>query len=224
MILNDFINKTRGKYNDVPWAKKQTNLYKECVSLVQCYLHDVLGQPAKARGNAKDWTKTYVNEGLGKIVSKGKYGDIVVFNNGKYGHIAIFIDNNTIYDQYNGAKANYRKMGKNPVFIRPNVKVEPYFIKGIYKPKYEKCVRLSGKVSTNRIKTKDLSAEVQTLCVSDKNGYAKTRIGSIWVFDAFVFDSNFNIWAVREGTAQGKYKTNLYVCVQDSTGNQATRV
>ncbi len=219
MLLNDFINKTRGKYNDVPWAKKQTNLYKECVSLVQCYLHDVLMQPAKARGNAKDWIKTYVNEGLGKVVSKGKYGDIVVFNNGKYGHIAIFIDNKTIYDQYNGAKANYRKMGKNPVFLRPNVKVEQYFIKGEYKPKYEKCVRLSPKVSINRIKTEDLMEALQKICVSDKNGYAKTRIDSTWKFDKFVFDSNFNIWALRKGV-----NTDLYVCVQDSTGNQATRV
>lgn len=219
MLLNDFINKTRGKYNDVPWAKKQTNLYKECVSLVQCYLKEVLGQPAKARGNAKDWTKTYVNEGLGKIVSKGKYGDIVVFNKGKYGHIAIFIDNNTIYDQYNGAKANYRKMGKNPIFIRPNVTVEPYFVKGKYKPKYEKCVRLSPKVSTNRIKTKDLMSSVQDICVTDKNGYAKTRIGSTWEFVSFVFDSNFNIWAKRKGI-----NTDLYVCVQDSTGNQVTKV
>lgn len=219
MILNDFINKTRGKYNDVPWQHKSDVLKKECVSLVQCYLYDVLGQPAKARGNAKDWIKTYVKEGLGKIVKKGKYGDIVVFTNGKYGHIGIYIDKNTIYDQYSGAKANYRKMGANPIIIRPNVEVDEYFLPSTYKPKYEKCVRLSGKVGNNRIKTKDLMKSLQNICVSDKNGYAKTRIGSIWKFDAFVFDSNFNLWAIRKGI-----NTDLYVCVQDSTGNQATRV
>ena len=110
-------------------------------------------------------------------------------------------------------------MSKNPTFLRPNVKVEPYFIKGKYKPKYEKCVRLSPKVGTNRIKTKDLMKSVQDLCVSDKNGYSKTKVGSIWEFDSFVFDSKFNIWALRKGI-----NTDLWICVQDSTGNQANRV
>ena len=217
--LNEFINKTRGKYNDVPWAKKQTNLYKECVSLVQCYLNDVLGQPAKARGNAKDWDETYVKEGLGKIVKKGQYGDIVVFNRGTYGHIAIVIDDNTIYDQYNGAKANYRKMGSNPVFIRPNVEVKPYFTTGTYKFTKEKYVRLSPRVGNNKHKTKEFMLSVQNLCVSDKIGYAKTRIGSKWELDKFVFDSNYNIWGRRKGK-----NTDLWICVNDTTGNQANKM
>lgn len=219
MRLNDFINKTRGKYNDVPWAKKQTNLYKECVSLVQCYLNDVLGQPAKARGNAKDWVKTYVNEDLGKIVKKGQYGDLVVYTKGKYGHIAIYIDENIQYDQYNGKKAGYVKMQSNPVFIRPNVEVEPYFISGTYKFAKEKYVRLSPKVGINKIKKKEFIKPVQELCVSDKDGYAKTEIGSKWELVKFVFDSKYNIWGRRKGV-----NTDLWICVNDSTGNQANRM
>lgn len=217
--LNDFINKTRGKYNDVPWTHKTDVLKKQCVSLVQCYVNDVLGQPAKARGNAKDWDETYVREGLGKIVKKGQYGDIVVFNKDTYGHIAIFIDDNTIYDQYDGKKAGYRKMQNNPVFIRPNAKVEQYFTPGKYKFIKEKYIRLSSKVSNNKIKTKEFMKSVQNLCVSDRSGYAKTRIGTIWELDKFVFDSNFNIWGRRKGI-----NTDLWICVNDSTGNQANKV
>ena len=218
--LNDFINKTRNKYNDGPWATKQTNLYKECVSLVQCYVKECLGQTAKARGNAKDWDETYVREGLGKIVKKGQYGDIVVFNRNKYGHIAIFIDDNTIYDQYNGAKANYRKMQSNPVFIRPTTKVEPYYTKGTYMFVKEKYVRLSPKVAlNNKIKRNTLLKEVKELCVADKNGYSRTKVCSTWELDKFVFDSNYNIWGRRKGK-----NTDLWICVNDSTGNQAKKV
>lgn len=222
--LNDFINKTRGKYNDVPWKHKTDLLKKECVSLVQCYLNDVLGQPARARGNAGNWDETYVAEGLGKIVKKGQYGDLIVFNKGTYGHIAIYIDEKTQYDQYNGKKAGYVKMQSNPVFIRPNVKVEPYFVPGKYQFTKAKYVRLSAKVGDNKTKKKSFMKSVQDLCVSDINGYAKTKIGSIWELDMFVFDSNYNIWGRRKGTAKGNNRTDLWICVNDSTGNQAKKV
>ena len=214
MLLNDFINKTRGTHVNVSgWAKNQ------CTSLVQAYIIECLGKPRLTWGNAKDFDENLVSQGLGKKVSKAQYGDIVVFNRDIYGHVAIYIDEKTIYDQSSLRKANYRKMQSNPVFIRPNVKVEPYFIKSEYKFKYEKYVRLSSKVGDNKIKTKELMKSVRDLCVTDKNGYAKTRIGSTWEFDMFVFDSKFNLWARRKGV-----NTDLWVCVQDSTGNQATRV
>lgn len=215
MLLNDFINRTRGTHVNVSgWEKNQ------CTSLVQAYIIECLGKPKLTWGNANDFDENLVKQGLGKKVSKGEYGDIVVFNSGKYGHVAIYIDENTMYDQSASKKANYRKIWSNPVFIRPNVKVEPYYVKGKYKFTKEKYVRLSPKVAlNNKHKTKGFMRVVQDLCVSDKNGYAKTRIGSTWDLDKFVFDSNFNIWGRRKGI-----NTDLYICVNDSTGNQAKKV
>ena len=123
--LKEFINKTKGQLVDVPWEHKSTVLKGECVSLIQCYIQDCLGQPAKARGNARDWDENYVAQGLGHIVKDARYGDLVVFNKNTYGHIAIYIDANTIYDQGKNMPAGYRKMQSNPVFIRPNADLIP---------------------------------------------------------------------------------------------------
>ena len=214
MRLNDFINNTRGKYVNVSgWAKNQ------CTSLVQSYIIQCLGKPKLTWGHAKDFDENLVSQGIGKKVSKGQYGDIVVFNRNLYGHVAIFIDDKTMYDQYDGKKAGYVKIQSNPVFIRPNVKVEPYFVEGNYQFEKTKYVRLSAKVGGNKIKTKELMKLVRDLCISDINGYAKTKKGSIWKLDKFVFDSNYNIWGRRKGV-----NTDLWICVNDSTGNQATRV
>jgi len=66
--LEKFIEKTKGKKLALPWnSKKQVG---QCVSLIQHYIKDCLEQPAKARGNAKDWITSYVKEGLGKIKKK----------------------------------------------------------------------------------------------------------------------------------------------------------
>lgn len=129
MTLDQFIQNTKGKRVDVPW-KSDGRLKGQCVSLIQSYLANVLGQPAKPRGNAVDWTKTYVREGLGTIVNNIQKGDIIVFPNEArpYGHIAIAIDNNTIYDQNNlrhdGGCAGYGVMfSRNIVILRPNTNI-----------------------------------------------------------------------------------------------------
>lgn len=127
MTLTEFINATRGKRIGVPWNE---NLTGQCVSLVQQYIGNVLGQPMKPRGNARDWDETYVAEGLGKIVKGLQCGDLIVYNPpyaSKYGHIAIYIGDNKIYDQNNfghdnGCAGEYPLM-KNGVYIRPNVKL-----------------------------------------------------------------------------------------------------
>ena len=117
--LESFIRKTKGKKVATPWGTQKG----QCVSLIQVYIKDCLGQPAKARGNAKNWVKTYVKEGLGTIVSIPRKGDILVFTNGNYGHIAIYIDKNTQYDQNNGShdnrSAGYAKLQKGYTILRP---------------------------------------------------------------------------------------------------------
>ena len=219
LSLKEFISKTKGQYIDVPWTHKSDVLKGQCVSLIQCYVKECLGQPAKARGNAKDWDETYVAEGLGKKVSKGQYGDILVFNTGAYGHIAIYIDEKTMYDQSATKKANYRSMQKNAVIIRPNATLIPDYTAGQYKLLKNKYIRLSPKVSTNKIKKKALMQSIADMCLADTSGYAKTKINSIWKFDKFEKDSKGNTWGRRKGI-----NTDLWVCINDSTGDQAKKI
>lgn len=129
--LEKFIEKTKGTCVDVPWVNKPSNLKGQCVSLIQWYIKDCLEQPAKARGHAKTWQTSYVNEGLGKIVTEPRKGDILVFpeqgiiNGIAYGHLAIYIDSNTMYDQNNSTHDNgcagYSKIFPNYIILRPNV-------------------------------------------------------------------------------------------------------
>lgn len=126
--LKKFIEQTNGKRIDVSFPHT-SNLKGQCVSLVQEYLRLCLGQPDKARGNAKDWVNTYVNEGLGTIVSEARNGDLLVFPheaNG-YGHIGIYY-NGKLYDQ-NNARHDKGAAGLTDIFshdliiLRPNVEL-----------------------------------------------------------------------------------------------------
>lgn len=100
--LEKFVEETKGTQVDVPWVTEPSRLKGQCVSLIQTYIKECLEQPAKARGNAKDWIKSYADEGLGYIVSEPKIGDIIVFPSeaGGYGHIAIYAEGK-LYDQNN---------------------------------------------------------------------------------------------------------------------------
>lgn len=126
--LEKFIERTKGTRVDVPW-KSDGHLKGQCVSLVQQYLLQCLEQPAKPRGNAKDWINTYVNEGLGTRTTSLRKGDIIVFPNeaNGYGHIAIFVDGR-IYDQNNlrhdnGCAGYCAMFSKDYVAIRPNAEL-----------------------------------------------------------------------------------------------------
>lgn len=123
--LEKFIEETKGKRISTPWGTQEG----QCVSLAQQYIVQCLEQPAKARGNAKDWVNTYVNEGLGTITDKPRKGDIIVFPNEAqgYGHIAIFVDGR-IYDQNNlrhdnGCAGYCAMFSKDYVALRPNAEL-----------------------------------------------------------------------------------------------------
>ena len=137
--LEKFIEETKGTQVDVPW-ESDGHLKGQCVSLIQQYLVQCLEQPAKARGNAKDWVQTYVNEGLGHTVADQKTGDLIVFPNEAdgYGHIAIYVDGK-LYDQ-NNARHDNGCAGIGEVFswdfvtLRPNTEVI------VNEPRQEKSV------------------------------------------------------------------------------------
>jgi len=131
--LEKFIENTKGTRVDVPW-QVNGSLKGQCVSLIQQYILQCLEQPAKARGNAKDWITSYVNEGLGFVADKPQKGDILVFSNDgvingvAYGHIAICVDENTIYDQNNfrhdSGLAGYGNIFTTDyVVLRPNAEL-----------------------------------------------------------------------------------------------------
>lgn len=125
--LEKFIQNTRGTKVGVPW---NSNLTGQCVSLVQQYINQCLNQPMKARGNAKDWKNSYVREGLGKIVSVPRKGDLLVYGEsmgGGYGHIAIYVDGDRMYDQNNSThdnlKAGYSRIFGGYTVLRPNTEL-----------------------------------------------------------------------------------------------------
>lgn len=105
--LEEFIKSTQGHRINVPWQEHNGSLAGQCVSLIQQYILHCLNQEAKARGNAKDWIETYVDEGLGVISDILEIGDILVFPNEgiidgiPYGHMAIYVGDDKIYDQNN---------------------------------------------------------------------------------------------------------------------------
>lgn len=125
--LERFIQNTKGTKVGVPW---NPNLTGQCVSLVQQYINQCLNQPMKARENAKDWKNSYVREGLGKIVSNPRKGDLLVYGEnmgGGYGHIAIYVDKNRMYDQNNAThdnlKAGYSRIFGGYTVLRPNAEL-----------------------------------------------------------------------------------------------------
>ena len=123
--LEKFVENTKGQRIDVPW-ESDGHLKGQCVSLIQQYLVQCLEQPAKPRGNAKDWINTYPAEGLGTITDSPRKGDIIVFPNEAqgYGHIAIYVDANTLYDQNNGRHDN-GCAGYGAIFSRDFVALRP---------------------------------------------------------------------------------------------------
>lgn len=152
--LKEFINNTKGKKIALPGGGQKG----QCVSLVQQYINQCLGQPIKARGHAKQWKTTYVKEGLGKITTTPRYGDIIVYNIGEYGHVAIYIDKTKMYDQNNGyhdnKKAGYGvQLKTTTTYLRPNVSLIPdsqeYWTTGIYKLLYKKAWRKTHKITNN---------------------------------------------------------------------------
>lgn len=88
--------------------------------------------------------------------------------------------------------------------------------KGTYKTLKEKYVRKSPEVvETNKIKYSSLMKSVKDLCVSDEKGYAKWKKNIKLELVDFTMDTKGRIWGRRKGI-----NTDLYICVQDSTGKQ----
>lgn len=107
----------------------------ECVSLVKCYIKDVLGVTPQAIGNAKDyWLKrnsSYITNNFTAIANTPTFipqrGDLFVRTSGTYGHIGIVLEATvdyfyTIEQNYNGCRVvkNIKHTDWNSInFLRP---------------------------------------------------------------------------------------------------------
>lgn len=111
----------------VPWGYAG-----ECVSLVQRYINECHNQPLKRRGDAIVYGDRLIRDGVAKVVTTPKKGDIIVWGepfgryvdkNKKvryYGHVAIYMSSGAIFDQN-----NYSVKPTRTAQVRPMIKARP---------------------------------------------------------------------------------------------------
>ena len=91
--------------------------------------------------------------------------------------------------------------------------------KGIYKILYDKYLRTSPKVATNKITYKTLIPEWKEITHPDKLGKARFDVGAKVNIIEFSIDKNGYVWGLCETK-----NTPIWVCLQDKTGIQAVKV
>lgn len=90
--------------------------------------------------------------------------------------------------------------------------------KGTYRLLKDKYVRTSPEVANNKVKYNSLMKSIKENCVKDSFGYAKWKTGKTIDLSDFVYDKKGNLWGKRVGL-----NTDLWICVNDSSGNQVIR-
>lgn len=220
--LEKFIENTHGKKIDVPWATKPSKLKGQCVSLVQAYIKECLEQPAKARGHAKDWKTTYVNEGLGYIVNAPQKGDILVWGTTRHplGHVAIYLDNNTVYEQNVGSHDNrcagYGRLVPNYTILRPNatlIEDEPVvseeYTKGNYITLDEMNIRTGAGANFAIKKVSEMSENGRKHATSTNlNSNAEYKKGTEFTAQEIIKNEN-EYWAKSPSG---------YICIKGASG------
>lgn len=193
MTLNEFLKKYRvGKsygYNGT--------YVGECVSLVKCYIKEVLGVTPKSIGNAKDyWSKrgsSYIKGMFTPIANTPSFipqrGDVFVRSSGTYGHIGIVLEATadyfyTVEQNYNGCRVvkNIKHTDwKNINFLRPknqsNIK-EQFAVGNTYTLTTNVKVRTGAGTSCRQKKVGELNPSGQIRCTSqNRSSYAVLRKG-----------------------------------------------
>jgi hypothetical protein len=216
ITFKEFRNNTQGQRIDVPW-ETTGRLKGQCVSLIQCYIQECLGQPAKARGNANNWDETYVREGLGTIAKTPRYGDLIVFNINSYGHIAIYVDENTMYDQNNGYHDNkcagydkLRNLGGR-VFLRPNANLLPESEEatvGIYQTLADMKIRSGAGTNYKEVTVKQTTNAMRSALTSkNANDTAIIKKGTNFTALEIINSSDGSVWAKNYSG---------YICIRDA--------
>lgn len=183
--------------------------------------------------NAENW---YKDTGFEKS-QVARVGDIGVYHCGKYhkasdgaGHVF------TVERVYENKSIDISESGSNMKFqFRHIAYPYKYYLNSKYKYTFDgfihiqdyeqsgwlpgdyitlkqKYLRTSPEVkTTNKVKYKNLTTNAKAKCIKDSLGYARYKIGVKINIKEFKYDNKGNLW--------GRTNT-LWVCVQDSTGNQ----
>lgn len=181
--------------------------------------------------NAGGWLEKAKANGF-KTGKKAKLGAIVVYKKkgtkSNEGHVA-FVEKIGSKIRYSSSgwksyiwKRKELKDGSNwsstlifQGYIYPDVNFDNWEI-GDYKVLYNKYLRTSPEVkATNKAKYNNLSSTAKTKCIKDKLGYAKYKIGATINIKEFKYDNKGNLW--------GRTST-LWVCVNDSSGEQVVKI
>lgn len=215
MILSEFIKNTKG----TKVSLKNGGQKGQCVSLIQRYLEYCYNIPFKARGHAKDFGKSLVNEGLAYEVKEPVYGDIIVYSgslsNLWYGHVAIFIDNNYMYDQNNSTHDKKASgYSKHLSGTRRYYRLYRVYKKGKYLLRKAKAIRSEHKLGEQyMIKVKyimyDPYKKNDMLKYKDENDYAYINVGQTVDITEIYIDNTSRVW--------GKLK-NCWIVLYNSNG------
>lgn len=194
--LDDFLNKYK-----VGKSYAYNGTYKgECVSLVKCFIKEVLGVTPQSIGNAKDyWNKrnsAYIKSIFTPIANTPSFvpqsGDVFVRISGTYGHIGIVLEATkdyfyTIEQNYNGCrvvKSIKHTDWSNVNFLRPKNQDNIQSVSSkftVSKP----CtlttnvkIRIGAGTNCRQKKISEINASGQKRCTSqNRNDYAVLRKG-----------------------------------------------
>ena len=169
----------------------------ECVSLVKCFIKEVLGVTPQSIGNAKDyWSKrssSYIKSMFTALPNTPSFvpqrGDVFVRTSGTYGHIGIVLEATTDYfytieQNHNGCRVvkNIKHTDwKNINFLRPknqnNIK-EQFAVGKTYTLTTNVKVRTGAGTSCRQKKISELNSSGRIRCTSqNKNDYAVLKKG-----------------------------------------------
>lgn len=194
------------------------------------------------QSNAENW----FNDTKYPKFSYPRVGDIGCYRAGKYhyakdgqGHVFIVEEvygDGSILISESGTNMKFKtRVLKPPYKFYLNVKNKKNYVfegfihiqdydrptwqPGNYKLLYQKYLRKTPEVINGEINNKclykNLNANAKKKCTKDKQGYAKYKVGAEINIKKFTTDSLGNVW--------GRTNT-LWVCVQDSSGNQVKKV
>lgn len=228
--LQTFINNTKGKKIALPNGKHPG----QCVSLIQQYLLQCYDIPVKTRGNAKDFGKNLVKEGLAIQVTTPEMADLIVYegtkDNDYCGHIAIYISKNKMYDQNNGTHDNlcagYSIILKGTKTYFRIIKRISEWIPGKYKLLENKSVRKYHSLGLNEYRVKELLApgegwtkdELKLLVSQKPNDKAKfNRYVILEIVE--IYNENGRIWG-----KYGKYGSDWVVLCNINGKPQAEKL